>query len=74
MSFLTKFASKAIEENISPVPEVLSAVRQFSTAKEDHIDGPIHSKKIYKLADKELLVSMQLLFDSLDDFSHGVNF
>lgn len=64
MSFLSKFASKSIkeEENISPVPEVLSAVRQFSRAKEDHIDGPICSKKIYKLADKELLVRVQLLF------------
>ncbi|KAL8519122.1 hypothetical protein ACS0TY_010167 [Phlomoides rotata] len=56
MSFLTKFASKPIEENISPVPEVLSAVRQYSKAKEEHIDGPISSKIFYKLADKELLV------------------
>ncbi|KAI3467562.1 hypothetical protein Pfo_024225 [Paulownia fortunei] len=61
MSLLTKFASVSIEgkismDKISSVPEVLSALQQFSRAKEDHIDGPIMNKKIYKLADKELLV------------------
>ncbi|GFP88008.1 alpha-glucan water dikinase chloroplastic [Phtheirospermum japonicum] len=61
MSLLTKFSSVPIEEEsrtmlISSEPEVLSAVQQFSKEKEDHINGPIMNKKIYKLADKELLV------------------
>ncbi|KAK6160209.1 hypothetical protein DH2020_003590 [Rehmannia glutinosa] len=56
MSLLTKFASVPMEEKISSVPEVLSAIQQLSKAKEDHMDGPIMNKKIYKLADKELLV------------------
>lgn len=63
MSLLTKFASESIEENISPVPQVLSAIQQFSRAKEDNIDGPIMNKKLYKLADKELLVRMHQLIN-----------
>ncbi|XP_057774579.1 alpha-glucan water dikinase, chloroplastic isoform X2 [Salvia miltiorrhiza] len=56
MSLLTKFEPKSIKENISPAPEVLSAIKQFSMDKEAHIDGPILNKKIYKLGDKEFLV------------------
>ncbi|KAH6815578.1 Pyruvate phosphate dikinase [Perilla frutescens var. frutescens] len=56
MSLLTKFEPKSMEENISPEPEVLSAIQQFSLDKEAQIDGPIMNKKIYKLGDKELLV------------------
>lgn len=56
MSILTKFDAKPMEENISPEPEVLSAIKQFSMDKEAHIDDPIVNKKIYKLGDKELLV------------------
>ncbi|KAK4429801.1 Alpha-glucan water dikinase, chloroplastic [Sesamum alatum] len=55
MSLLTKFASVHIEEKVSSEPEVLSAIQQLSKAKEDQY-GPTMSKKIYKLADKELLV------------------
>lgn len=58
-SLLTKFASTPVEENVSVLPEVLSTVQQFSRVKEDNIDGPIANKKIYKLGDKELLVSTQ---------------
>ncbi|KAL0421405.1 UNVERIFIED_CONTAM: Alpha-glucan water dikinase, chloroplastic [Sesamum latifolium] len=54
MSLLTKFASVPIEEKISSEPEVLSAIQQLSRVKEDQY-GPTMSKKIYKLADKELL-------------------
>ncbi|XP_042064043.1 alpha-glucan water dikinase, chloroplastic-like isoform X1 [Salvia splendens] len=56
MSLLTKFTPESIKENISPSPEVLSPIKQFSMDKEVHIDGPIMNKKIYKLGDKELLV------------------
>ncbi|KAL3654031.1 hypothetical protein CASFOL_003712 [Castilleja foliolosa] len=60
-SLLTKFVSVPIEEEIKTIlissePEVLSSVQQFSREKEDSINGPIMNKKIYKLADKELLV------------------
>ncbi|KAL3630994.1 hypothetical protein CASFOL_023978 [Castilleja foliolosa] len=60
-SLLTKFVSVPIEEEIKTIlissePEVLSAVQQFSREKEDSNSGPIMNKKIYKLADKELLV------------------
>lgn len=58
MSLLNKFKLKSIKENISPAPEVLSAIKQFSMDKEAHIDGPIMNKKIYKLGDKELLVCL----------------
>ncbi|KAL8035858.1 hypothetical protein ABFX02_12G123200 [Erythranthe guttata] len=56
MSLLSKFDSVPVEEKISLEPPVLSAIKQFAREKEDHIDGPIVNKKIYKLADKELLV------------------
>ncbi|KAL6571897.1 hypothetical protein OROHE_002766 [Orobanche hederae] len=56
MLLLTKFGCTPVEENISSLPEVLSTVEQFSRAIEDRISGSIMNKKIYKHADKELLI------------------
>lgn len=58
MSLLTKFETKPAKENISPSPEVLSAVKRFSMDKEANIDGPVVNKKFFKLGDKELLVCL----------------
>ncbi|CAA0819704.1 Alpha-glucan water dikinase 1- chloroplastic [Striga hermonthica] len=56
MSLLTKFTPVPVEEKASSAPEVFSAVQQFSREKEDHINGSVVSKRVYKLGDKELLV------------------
>lgn len=57
MQFLTKFSSRPIQENIPSEPRKLSALQQFVMSKEENIDGAVLNKKIYKIGDKELLVS-----------------
>ncbi|XP_051122172.1 alpha-glucan water dikinase, chloroplastic isoform X2 [Andrographis paniculata] len=59
MSILTKFDSVSKEITISSEPPVLSVVEQFSKEIEDHIDGSIMNKKLFKLGDKELLVLVE---------------
>uniref|UniRef100_A0A6M2F697 alpha-glucan, water dikinase n=1 Tax=Populus davidiana TaxID=266767 RepID=A0A6M2F697_9ROSI len=49
-------ASKSVEEKASIEPKVLKAVELFAKEKEEHDGGAVLNKKIYKLADKELLV------------------
>ncbi|XP_034909989.1 alpha-glucan water dikinase, chloroplastic isoform X3 [Populus alba] len=49
-------ASKSVEEKASIEPKVLKAVELFAMEKEEHDGGAVLNKKIYKLADKELLV------------------
>ncbi|EPS64613.1 hypothetical protein M569_10167, partial [Genlisea aurea] len=56
MSLLTKYSPRPVEELSSTEPAVLSVIQQFSEAIENHIDGPLVSKTIYKLGEKELLV------------------
>ncbi|KAL9353251.1 hypothetical protein Peur_055931 [Populus x canadensis] len=49
-------ASKSLEEKASIEPKVLKAVELFAKEKEEHDGGAVLNKKIFKLADKELLV------------------
>ncbi|PNT14688.1 hypothetical protein POPTR_010G044100v4 [Populus trichocarpa] len=49
-------ASKSVEEKASIEPKVLKAVELFAKEKEEHDGGAVLNKKIFKLADKELLV------------------
>ncbi|KAL3835592.1 hypothetical protein ACJIZ3_010328 [Penstemon smallii] len=56
MQLRTNFSSSPIEENIPSEPQVLSPIQHFARAKEEQIDEPVLNKKIYKLADKELVV------------------
>ncbi|KAL9390289.1 hypothetical protein Peur_018894 [Populus x canadensis] len=49
-------ASKSVEEKASIEPKFLKAVELFAKEKEEHDGGAVLNKKIFKLADKELLV------------------
>ncbi|KAA8529608.1 hypothetical protein F0562_034292 [Nyssa sinensis] len=55
MQLLNKNASGSVEENVSIKPQTLSTIKLFAKAKEEK-NGPILNKKIYRIADKELLV------------------
>uniref|UniRef100_A0A5B6YGN2 alpha-glucan, water dikinase n=1 Tax=Davidia involucrata TaxID=16924 RepID=A0A5B6YGN2_DAVIN len=55
MQLLNKYASGSVEENISIKPQALSTIELFAKAKEEQ-GGPVLNKKIYELADKEILV------------------
>ncbi|KAE9449924.1 hypothetical protein C3L33_18166, partial [Rhododendron williamsianum] len=59
MELLNKHSSGLVEEKISPVsvkPKVLSTIERFAQEKQEQGGGPITNKKIFRLADKELLV------------------
>lgn len=44
-------------EQILLEPQSLSMIELFAKAKEEQVDGPILNKKIYKVANSELMVS-----------------
>lgn len=44
-------------EQILSEPQSLSTIELFAKAKEEQVDGPIINKKIYKVANSELMVS-----------------
>lgn len=44
-------------EQIFGAAQVLSMIERFAKSKEGQVDGPIISKKIYKIANSELMVS-----------------
>lgn len=57
MQILNQYTAEAVEEkNISVEPKALSAVELLAKAKEEQDGDSILNKKIYKLADKKLLV------------------
>ncbi|KAI8528222.1 hypothetical protein RHMOL_Rhmol12G0133800 [Rhododendron molle] len=59
MELLNKHSSGLVEEKISPVsvkPKVLSTIERFAQEKQEQGGSPITNKKIFRLADKELLV------------------
>ncbi|KAM7484206.1 hypothetical protein LguiA_000215 [Lonicera macranthoides] len=58
MQLLNKHAKVPAKatENTSTISKALSTIELFARAKEEHGDGPIINRKIYKLGDKELLV------------------
>lgn len=61
MDLLNKHSSGLVEEKISPVsakPKVLSTIERFAQEKQEQGGGPITNKKIFRLADKELLVRL----------------
>lgn len=61
MELLNKHSSGLVEEKISPIsvkPKVLSTIERFAQEKEEQGGGPITNKKIFRLADKELLVRL----------------
>ncbi|KAF9677885.1 hypothetical protein SADUNF_Sadunf08G0154300 [Salix dunnii] len=64
MQLVNKHAAKSVEDKVSKYAEgkvsveskVLKAVELFAKEKEEHDGGAVLSKKVFKLADKELLV------------------
>lgn len=56
MQLLNKYVAGAIEEKIPVKSKTLSTVELFAKEKEEQAGGPIIIKKIFRLADKELLV------------------
>lgn len=58
MQLLNKHRSKSVEGKVlvEVDPSVLTALEHFAKAKEEHDGNIIHSKKLYKLGDKGLLV------------------
>ncbi|KAG6654998.1 alpha-glucan water dikinase, chloroplastic isoform X2 [Carya illinoinensis] len=56
MQLITKYAAETIEEQDLFKPKGLTGVEIFAKTKEEQDRGQVLNKKIYKLADKELLV------------------
>lgn len=56
MQLLNKYVAGTIEEKIPVKSKTLSTVELFAKEKEEQTGGPIIIKKIFRLADKELLV------------------
>ena len=69
MQLVNKHAAKSVEDKASKYAEgkvsveskVLKAVELFAKEKEEHDGGAVLSKKVFKLADKELLVRSELI-------------
>jgi alpha-glucan,water dikinase len=69
MQLVNKHAAKSVEDKVSKSAEgkasveskVLKAVELFAKKKEEHDGGAVLNKKIFKLADKELLVQDELI-------------
>jgi alpha-glucan,water dikinase len=69
MQLVNKHAAKSVEDKVSKSAEgkasveskVLKAVELFAKEKEEHDGGAVLNKKIFKLADKELLVQDELI-------------
>ncbi|KAL4638999.1 hypothetical protein ACB092_03G186300 [Castanea dentata] len=53
---ITKYVAESVEEPDSSQPKALTVVENFAKTKEEQDGGRVLNKKIYKLADKELLV------------------
>nr|XP_023898560.1 alpha-glucan water dikinase, chloroplastic [Quercus suber] len=53
---ITKYVAESVEEPDSDQPKALTVVENFVKTKEERDGGRVLNKKIYKLADKELLV------------------
>lgn len=60
MQLITKYAAETIEEQDLFKPKGLTGVEIFAKTKEEQDRGQVLNKKIYKLADKELLVRKYL--------------
>lgn len=56
MQLLNKHAVKSTVEKISAEPHSLTVIELFARAKEKKDRNPVLNKKLYKLADKEVLV------------------
>lgn len=56
MQLITKYAAEAIVEQDLFKPKDLTVVEIFAKTKEEREHGQVLNKKIYKLADKKLLV------------------
>lgn len=59
MQLINKHSAALVEEKISAVvvkPQVLSTIECFAQEKEEQGGDPIANKKIFRLADKELMV------------------
>ncbi|KAL6983727.1 alpha-glucan, water dikinase [Sarracenia purpurea var. burkii] len=56
MQLLNKYSDGSVEENIPSKPQALSTIERFAKEMEEHAGCPITNKKIFRLADKELLV------------------
>ncbi|GLT86487.1 hypothetical protein SLE2022_046260 [Rubroshorea leprosula] len=56
MQLLNKHAVKSTVEKISREPHSLTVIELFAKAKEEEDLSPVLNKKLYKLADKEVLV------------------
>jgi alpha-glucan,water dikinase len=69
MQLVNKHAAKSVEDKVSKSAEgkasveskFLKAVELFAKKKEEHDGGAVLNKKIFKLADKELLVQDELI-------------
>lgn len=53
---LNKYVAGAVEEKSPVKSKALSTIELFAKEKEEQAGGPIVSKKIFRLVDKELLV------------------
>uniref|UniRef100_A0A2N9ILR4 Uncharacterized protein n=1 Tax=Fagus sylvatica TaxID=28930 RepID=A0A2N9ILR4_FAGSY len=56
IQLITKYAAESVEEHDSIKPKALTVVEEFAKMKEEQDGGHVLNKKIYKLADKKLLV------------------
>lgn len=58
VQLLNKCRAKSVEEKVlfEAEPDALTALELFAKAKEEQDGIIVHSKKLYKLGDKELLV------------------
>ncbi|KAL7196896.1 hypothetical protein ACSBR1_036832 [Camellia fascicularis] len=56
MQLLNKYSAGSVEEKISGKPRALSTIERFAMKMEEQGGVPIMNKKIFRLADKELLV------------------
>ncbi|CAK9158146.1 unnamed protein product [Ilex paraguariensis] len=56
LQVVSKYASRPVEEKVPTKPQALSAIALFAKEKAEQGVGPVLNKKIFKLADGELLV------------------
>lgn len=72
---ITKYVVESVKEPDSSQPKALTVVENFAKTKEEQDGGRVLNKKIYKLADKELLVRQRCAADvifSLTSLSVGI--
>ena len=63
MQLITKYVAESVKEPDSNQPKALTVVENFAKTKEEQDGGRVLNKKIYKLADKELLVRQRCAAD-----------